>query len=84
MEKSTFEKKLSCTDCRFSDKMVIGGSVEAGTVVGNVVTVCRYNPPIVAYAFVPTARGEGTIAANSLWPQMTLGDWCGKLETRAN
>lgn len=76
MEKSTFEKKLTCADCKFSDKHVREDH--------NIVTICRWDPPVVAYAFMPTGPGQGAIAAQSLWPEMRLGDWCAKLETRSN
>ena len=81
MDKTTFEKKLTCTDCRFSDSVLRTGAAanESG-----VIMVCRLNPPVVAHAFMPTPGGGGQVLQQSLWPIMTVSDWCAKLETRSN
>ncbi len=76
MEKSKFEKKLSCSDCRHSDRLVQEG--------GSLIQICRFNPPVVSYAYMPGKDGSGQVLQQSLWPIMTLGDYCGKLETKAN
>lgn len=82
MEKTTFEKKQQCTECCFSDRMVKNGGMKDGEVIGNFVTICRRNPPIVAYQFIPISPTQGHIMAESMWPQMQIGDWCGKFEAK--
>jgi hypothetical protein len=81
MEKSTFEKRPTCTDCRFSDSILRTG---AAVNDASQITVCRLNPPVVAHAFMPTPSGGGSVLQQSLWPIVTLSDYCGKLETRSN
>lgn len=76
MEKTTFEPRQTCADCRFSDKHIQENH--------NIVTICRFNPPVIAHAFLPTPQGQAQILSQSLWPILTNVDWCSKLETRAN
>jgi hypothetical protein len=82
LEKSTFEVKSTCKDCRFSDSIMRTGA--AANDSSQMITVCRFNPPIVAHAFMPTPDGGAQVRQQSLWPIMTVSDWCAKLETRSN
>lgn len=77
MEKSSFEKRLTCSDCKFFDTVIPAGAL-------NTFQICRFNPPIVAHAFSPGQGGALQVISQSIWPQMGPTDWCGKLETRAN
>jgi hypothetical protein len=73
MEKTPFENRETCKDCRYSD------TIQKGTLL-----ICRFNPPVVAHAFLPTNPGEARVISNSLWPVMANTDWCGKIEPRLN
>lgn len=77
MEKSSFDKKLTCSDCRFGDTFIPPGTLTS-------VQICRFNPPTIAHAFMPGQGGNAQVLSQSLWPQMSSTDWCGKLETRPN
>jgi hypothetical protein len=81
LEKSTFEVRSTCKDCRFSDSILRAGAAANDSTQ---ITVCRFNPPIVAHAFMPAKEGSIQVMQQSLWPIMTVSDWCGKLETRSN
>lgn len=76
MEKSTFEPRQTCADCRFSDKHIQPDH--------SIVTICRVDPPRLAHAFLPAPNGQAQLISQSLWPILTSSDWCGKLEGRAN
>lgn len=77
MEKSTFEHKFSCTDWIHSDRIVPPEG-------GNITQICRFNPPVLSYQYIPDGKGGFAVLQQSLWPIMVAGDYCGKLETRSN
>jgi hypothetical protein len=74
LEKTTFELHPTCYECKFSDQHIREDK--------QVVRICRFNPPITAYAFVTNPTGGGAIMSNSLWTEVRNGDWCSKLEPR--
>lgn len=76
MEKSNFEVRATCKDCRFSDTIV---NPQSGPIF-----ICRNRPPTIAYAFMPKGPGEANVISNSLWPVIASTDWCSKLEMKAN
>lgn len=77
MEKTTFETKRSCNECIHSDRIVPSEG-------GNLTQICRFNPPKLSYQYIPDGKGGFAVLQQSLWPIMLPGDYCGKLETRAN
>ena len=72
MEKTNFEKTSSCSDCRFSDRLVQED--------GRLQVICRHKPPTLAYAFMQGSNGAGQVLSQSIWPVMGIGDYCSLIE----
>lgn len=76
MEKTAFNEARTCVHCKFSDRRMAGDN--------QATLVCRKEPPRVSASFAVSSQGAVQVLADTFWPQIMPGDWCGALELKTN